>query len=239
MRMQRLAVAGLALGISTAVVGVWLGGTVLAQDGDRPQASPAARIATIDTYLLAEKLMNRAELADARKAIDSTYQPQLEGIEKDVQQLDTRLTPLQRTPNDPQVQPLLEQRQNQVQKYQELVQKLNQEKEQLLAGQLGVVYREVREAAARLAQERGYTHVIANRTLDKTSKAQTAGDALQDMLARPMIVAPSGDDLTTVLATQLNVDLSEPAPAQPQGQAPAPAPQSPAPQNLQPAQPRR
>jgi Skp family chaperone for outer membrane proteins len=226
MHTRRMTVIG-ALVAGAAVVGAWVGGTAMAQPTE--ERANTMRLATLDIYILSEKVMNRAELLKPRETIDARYQQQLQALEKQVQDIDARLTALERTPQDPQVRPLFEQRQAKVEEYQQAVQKLNQEKEELLASQLGSVYREVRQVAAAVAQRQGYSHVISNRRLDDATKAVTAGDALQDMLARPALVFPAGDDLTEAVAAELKVDLTAPPAPEPTPQAPAPQP-APAPQ---------
>ena len=218
------------LACGAAMVVAWTGGAVVAQPGEGQAATPAARIATVDVFALAERMMNAADLTTPRDALDNRFRPQLENIEQEVQRIDTRLQQLQNTPNDPQVRTLIQQRQTRAEEYQNLVQSHQQEREQLIAGQVEGIYTRIREATQRIAASRGYTHVMSSRSADRRMNAATAADALQDMLARPVLVAPTGDDLTSAVAGELEVDLTEPRtpPALPAPQAqPGPQPSQP------------
>jgi Skp family chaperone for outer membrane proteins len=229
MRTSRFAViTSLLAGL--AALSAWTAGTATAQDGAQPAAATSTiKMATLDIFSLAERMMNRDDLKAPRTAIDEKYRPQFQSVEQRVQDLNARLQQLERTPSDPQVRPLLEQREQAFQQYQELMQQSQGEKEALNATQLGAVYREIREAAQAHAQRNGFSHVVANRSAERAVQPATVGDALQDMLARPMIVAPAGDDITAAIATTLNVDLTAPLPAPAEQPAPAPQNQPPAP----------
>jgi Skp family chaperone for outer membrane proteins len=221
---QRLTMIAI-LACGAAMVVAWSGGAVVAQSGQGQAATPAARIATVDVLALAERMMNAQELAGPREELDGRFRPQLEAIEEDVQRIDARLTQLQNTPNDPQVRTLLTQRQTRAEEYQNLIQSHQVQREQLIADQVEAIYARVRAAAERVAGARAYTHVITSRSIGQPMNALTAADALQDMLARPVLVAPEGDDLTAQVAAELGVQMAEQPAAAPPLPDPAPGAQ--------------
>jgi Skp family chaperone for outer membrane proteins len=211
MRKQRLAVLGLVFGTSAATMGVWLGGVALAQPAGEaialPRASEGVRIATVDIFAIAQSMMNREELKQPRDAVDAQFRTRMEAVEREFEQIENRLRNFQ-SAADPQVQPLLQQRQQKAEEYQRIVQERQQEIERLNASQLALAYASIRDAAKRIGQERGYTHVMSNRAESRAAQSNTVADALQDMLARPLVMTPQEHDLTDQVAAALNVDLS-------------------------------
>ena len=90
--------------------------------------------------------------------------------------------------------------------------------------QLAEAYRVVIETAGSVARERGFTMVVASRTDRDFIKGANVNTAVQEMLARPVLVAPEGSDITPAVTAALRLDAA-PAPAS----APATTPTPPAP----------
>ncbi len=91
--------------------------------------------------------------------------------------------------------------------------------------QLAEAYRVVIETAGSVAKERGYTMVVASRTDRDFIKGANVNTAVQEMLARPVLVAPEGADITTAVTAALKLDAAM-APASPPA-SPSVAPQTP------------
>ena len=87
--------------------------------------------------------------------------------------------------------------------------------------QLGEAYRAVHEAAAAMADKLGYTHVVASKMGPTTLRSLTVNNAVQEMIARPVVKAPAEDDitqrlidgmgLTNVVAPEVTPPAPEPA----------------------------
>jgi Skp family chaperone for outer membrane proteins len=186
-------------------------------------ALPAAmRIATVDTFDIAQKMMNAPELVKTRNDADATWQPRLQAIEEAARQIDERLRTLQQT--DPQVQQLFQQRQAKVQEYQALLEQRQQALEKSNSDQLIEVYLQLRAAVGEIAAARGYTHVLSTGSANRHIDTVTVADTLQQVMARPVLVYPAGDDITGAVIEKLGIQ-EQPAPAaQPAPQNPPPAP---------------
>lgn len=93
--------------------------------------------------------------------------------------------------------------------------------------QVGEAYRLVLEAATKLSDSLGYTHVFASKNGSATITSRNIPGAVQEMLARPLIKGVAADDLTERLIKELKLEnvvvpsATAPAAAQPINAAPA------------------
>lgn len=197
---ERIAVFG---GIITALVlslGLRGGGTPAIASGS---AQDSYKFATIDSFLVAEKLMATDEF---KKKLDETaaqWQQRASGIEKELQALDDRFKVL--APNSPQVAEIQKEAQAKQAEYQRLAQERTQDIEKLSSSQLVEVYKRIRETTAAVGDRLGYTHVIATRGFDKAIDTRTIAATLQELLARPLIKGRPSDDITKAVLTELKL----------------------------------
>lgn len=197
---ERIAVFG---GVITALalsIGLRPGGSPAVASGT---GQDAYKIATIDSFLVIEKLMATDEF---KKKLDETaaqWQQRASGIERELQALDDQFKVL--APNSPQVAELQKEAQTKQAEYQRIAQERTQDIERLSSTQLVEVYRRVRESSSAVGERLGYTHVIANRGFEKQIDTRTIAATLQELLARPLIKGVPSDDITKAVLTELKL----------------------------------
>lgn len=181
------------------------GGASGATGGGQPAAGGPVRIATVDIYAIVEKLMQRPDYKKAQDDLKAKWDPKLEAIQKDFSRIDADLQMIPQ--NDPKYAQVIKAGRDKQAEYDKAVQDRQGEFEGLSARQLTESYSTARDAASRIAERQGYTHVFANRPPERAINASTLGASLQEFLARPLIKSPTGDDLTKAVASELKVDL--------------------------------
>ena len=97
--------------------------------------------------------------------------------------------------------------------------------ERLSTLQLAQAYQQVMTEAETLAKGMGYTHVIASKTGKLEFRSTTMNGALQELLARPIVISDSTDDLTSALLAKFPEPAAQGA-APAAGNTPAPAGQA-------------
>ncbi len=198
---------GLYAGVGFAIVlglSAHLAGTpAVAYQNDQPAAT---RIATIDAYVVTERLMAADDLKKARENLSNDWNTKLRGIEKEFSDIDQSLQLL--TQSDPKYQDLVKKAQGKQQDYQQLIGQRDQEIEKLNSSQLIASHQRVVDTVKALAEKNGYTHVVSTRPMSRPIVTTTVGATLQEMLARPVMISPPADDLTKSVLESLKLDTS-------------------------------
>lgn len=232
-RVHRSVALALLAGAASLGLAFKFSGQAAAQPGGAGVSSGAPKIGVIDIFVVAERMMNSPDLVKTRNDADAAWKPRLTAIEDAARQIDEKLRAMQSS--DPQAQVLLQERQAKVQEYQGLLQERSNTLEKNNSEQLLSIYAKIRAAADTIATSRGYTHVFINGAADRPIQTATVQDTLQQMMARPLVKYPAGDDITQAVMDALGVKPEEPKPVDPG--APAglgtpganPAPANPAP----------
>ncbi len=199
---ERLAIySAIAVAILLALGSRNAGTPALALQGGQPAN---ARIASVDAYIVTERLMGTDELKKARETLSNDWVAKLRAIETDFADIDKQIALL--TQNDPKYQELAKKAQQKQQDYQQSVGQRDQEIEKLNSSQLISCHQRVVEAVKELASKGGYTHVFTTRPSSRPIMTTTVGATLQEMLARPMMLGPTGDDLTESVLKSLKLD---------------------------------
>jgi Skp family chaperone for outer membrane proteins len=223
-RVHRFVALGILAGAASLGLALRPSGQALAQPGAAGAAGATPRIAVIDVFLVAERMMNAPDLVQVRKDAESAWTPRLTAIEDAARQIDERLRAMQG--NDPAAQPLLQERQAKVQEYQGLLQQRTQSLEKSNSDQLLAIYDRIRAAADTVATSGGYTHVFVTAGLERKIETNAVQDTLQQILSRPILKYPAGDDITKAVMDALGVKPEEPkafTPEAPGAINPAPA----------------
>ncbi|GMV70616.1 MAG: hypothetical protein AMXMBFR77_04550 [Phycisphaerales bacterium] len=161
------------------------------------------RIATVDTLSLLERLMETEAYRLEREQHTSSWNDQLKAMSENIQALEARLIAM--TPQDPAAQDVYGQYQSQQQAIQELQQRAYADVDEFSARQLADGYRKLHEACNRVATERGYTHVVSTRLAIDELREVGTNILLQEVMIRPLLRAPAGDDLTDAIADALQL----------------------------------
>lgn len=181
------------------------------------------RIATIDAFALLERSLDLEDYATARADLTTELRAQGDELEAQIEKLDNELSVL--VPGDPAINQKQTQLQALYQQYQTFQQQAPLTYDRLAAQQGSEAYWRVVRRAREIATERGYTHLLVSRLKADDFSAVNVAQAMQEILARPVIMTPPGDDLTEVVMEDLNlpaapVETDEP-PTDPQEPQPA------------------
>ncbi|MCW5776812.1 MAG: OmpH family outer membrane protein [Phycisphaeraceae bacterium] len=168
-----------------------------------PAAPAEVRIATVDTLSLLERLMETDAYRLEREQHTATWNDQLRSMSESIQQLEARLMAM--SPQDPAAQEVYGQYQSQQHAIQEMQQRAYSDVDEFSARQLADGYRKLHEACNRVAAERGYSHVVSTRLAIDELREVGTNILLQEVMIRPLLRAPAGDDLTDAIATALQL----------------------------------
>lgn len=162
------------------------------------------RIATVDILSIVQDKLDSEKYRPAREAEEERLVSQRD-------QIMDRLTEIQRrfeviADGDPQVNELMQEAQQLQQQLQQFVQQANEQLDRFMAGQVAEAYRSIKNAALEVAGEEGYTHVFASRQSAVELEPEGTTQAMQEILARPLLVAEDADDLTSRVRGRLDMD---------------------------------
>jgi Skp family chaperone for outer membrane proteins len=210
--------AGAAVG--GALVAPLLTGTNAVAQAGSGSVAPV-RIATVDVLSLVERMVTSERYASSRQTNVNAQAKMLEdernklgpvaneaqaAMQKAVAESqglkdgDPKLEELKKTFQDAQnkMQGLQQQEGELQRKAQDSVESFNTQ-------QVGEVYALVMAAAQELATKNGYSHVIASRNGPVSIRSNNVPGAVQEILARPVVVGIAGDDLTERVADALKI----------------------------------
>lgn len=205
------------LGLLLGAGGV-LGLRGAAAQGTR-QPEPA-RLATCDVYDLVNRLVEGDDYAPARdaeqkRAADETkpLEEALTAMNADLQKMQSDLQAAD--PKDPGAQAKFAEFQTKRQDfdgrlraYQERKGQLGQTFSGLVSGQFTAAYKRVIAEATRVARERGYTYVVAQKRGEIDAKDPS--QLIEGFLSRPVIVAPDDADITEAVRQAMKLPTAPP-----------------------------
>lgn len=177
--------------------------------GERPApaAAQGVRIATVDTFAVVEKILDKPNLKKAREDLASQWAARADVAERELDQLQERLQNMQ--PTDPQARQVFERAQQKQAEYQQLAQQRQDELERMNASQLIDAFKQIRGAAQAVSSRLGYTHVLSSRSESRSltvDDVPTLGGVLQELLARPVVVGVPADDITAEVMKELSLN---------------------------------
>jgi Skp family chaperone for outer membrane proteins len=208
----------LALAVGAAVGG----GVFMAAASSRAVAqggvATSQRIATVDTLAVVERMVLSDRYKPARDRLTDEKNAGLKVMRDSIASLEARAQGM--APDSPELRALAQQYSQLSESLQSEEQKAVAEQDAFNAQQIAEAYRLVTEAAAKLGNERGYTHVVQTRGGEVPFRSRGVAGTIQEILARNVISSPAGDDLTQTLIEQfgvanVNVDLPPAAAATP------------------------
>lgn len=227
------------VGAGMGIAGFSFMATSRTASGDARSFAPeAAKIATCDVYFLVEKLVDTDQYAPARTAEQDRIKQALAPLETELASMEKDLESMQRdlqnaNPQDVAAQSKYQGFQEKRGIYQTKTTEYGQRRQQLfdgyselIAGQFADAYKKVSAEMKRIADERGFTYVLAQKTGD--IKAREPRALVEEFLSRPVTIAPADADITEAVRTSLKLPERGAAPANPilpQGEgsnAPAP-----------------
>ncbi len=204
-------------------------GSALSAAGGHAQTQVDARFATVDVFRALQAYMQRPEYEQARQAQTDQLVAREAELRTRIQQNQQKLQLL--TPNDPELATTQAALQADTQAYREFQQTAQMMAQGLAIDQSTRAFLEVHAQATALAKELGYTHLLATR-LDTSNlmsedgaTSQTTSQIIQELLARPVLMAPVEDDITDQLMERMDLlkyEQQDEADAAPEAGAGAP-----------------
>lgn len=171
--------------------------------------APAASIATFDVYRAADLMMKSERFApvimNEQRATELNIK-NLEPIEKELLDMQNRLSQFPADTKDPAAKDLAEKFQKQRDDYLAQRQKLTDAFENFTAVKNFEAYNTVVEAAREISTRRGYSHVMATRLVDDGKAPETGLGFTMRILARPVVIGPQADDITAEVLRALRLD---------------------------------
>lgn len=182
-------------------------------------APDAARLATCDIYSLVERLVESDAYMPARNIEQERIKAKLAPMEEDLKRIDTENAKLREElsgadSKDPSAQMKLKTYNANAAEFEAKIKPYNDQKSQLaegysalIVGQFGDAYQKVLAEAKKIAAEKGFTYVIAQKRGDLA--ARSPQQLVEEFLARPVSVAPTDSDITE--AVRVSMKLPEKA----------------------------
>jgi Skp family chaperone for outer membrane proteins len=193
------------------VAGLTLAATrMLPANPPAPPAPPTppvpATIATCDVYAVVEALVETEAYLPMRKSEEARITAILQPLEADLKSREGALRLM--NPQDPKAQEMAAEFEQRRQAFTARAQQLSSEYTAMVGRQFVDAYTRATAAARGVATQRGFSHV-----LNVKSGPIIAGDnpdprrLIEDMLARPVLIAPDGSaaDLTAAVRAALNL----------------------------------
>ncbi len=169
-----------------------------------PQSVDSSRIAVVDVLAVSEKLFLGDHYSPARDSRVKAKQDEISAMEGGLKDL---IGKLQGTPqNSPDYQGLYAAYQTKMNELNESKQKANEELGAFSTDQFAECYKTCIDTANSIARKNGYSHVIASRVGKLEFRSKELPAALQEVLARPVLMFADGDDLTPAVMKELKLD---------------------------------
>lgn len=199
----------------------------------QPDAAPQTRIATIDLLGLLEDMLQTDAYKPNRDEFRGEWETKIKDMQNSLAQIEGELRLA--SPTDPNTHQLQQRYSQTGYQYQQMQRQAGMEFDRFSADQAASAYAVLHSEASALADELGYTHLIVSRRTGEIADRGSLATVTQEILARTVVRAPAGDDLTERLREKLSIPVrpastAEPASAEPGTDMPdtdAPAPDQP------------
>jgi hypothetical protein len=161
------------------------------------------RIATVDALSVVERMMFSGSYKSQRDAAASQHNDAINPMVARLREIEAAAKGL--APEAPELKALQEEYGTLNQKAQQQSNSGQQEIERLNLAQITECYRLVLESADVLCAELGYSHLVSTRTGPASFRSNDVQGVLDEMLARPVLRSPTGDDITQRLIEKLKL----------------------------------
>ncbi len=216
--MHSLTLTGLIAGAAIIVAMI-----VSPADGNKSYSIEAGDIAFVDVFDLIDKALLVEDKAKAREEFNSKSTLEIEGLNQQLQGLETQLSSM--TQNDPNAMATYQEHQSVSAKLDSRSRQINVEYQTLIAVQISDGYAEIYAAANEVGTEEGFAFVFASRSNGELVQTETITGITQEILARPLMTPPSGVDLTELVRVKLGYPEAAPEPVvtetEPEAETPA------------------
>ncbi|HRJ50471.1 MAG TPA: OmpH family outer membrane protein, partial [Phycisphaerales bacterium] len=173
----------------------------------QPPASVARsdqRLATVNMFHIVEKMVQSERYRPARETMMKEFQTRLEAAKREIESLYNEI--MQAGQDSDKGRALIPQFQTRQREAQQLEEELQVRAGEFNTQQLAEAYRLATETVAMLAKQGGYTHVLSTRGVaSEPIRGTNVAAAVQEIMARPVVVFPEADDLTERAITELQL----------------------------------
>lgn len=173
-----------------------------AAQGDAPAPF---RVATVDILSLLEDSLQTDAYKPARDQFRGEWEQRMSALQSSIERIEAELR--MALPTDPGTRNLQQRYQQGMYEYQNMQQQARFEFDRLSAEQAAEAYNDLHRAADGLAREMGYSHLVATRHDGEITDRNNLATVTQEILARPLIFMPEGDDLTARLREKLSIPV--------------------------------
>lgn len=204
------ALLALAIGLGLASQGT-LGGNRAFAEPMTSAGGDASKVAVCDVYGIAEKVIQSDRYIPARQAEEDRLKKEIEPLENELKELQREIQALASSgadPKDEHSQAKVKEFQQKREAYAIAREKGAISLQQLISTQFIEAFGLVREAAAKVASDKGFSHVFASRDARKpieSSPPPTPERLIEAFLGRPVIVAPESADITADVIDELKL----------------------------------
>lgn len=190
-----------------ALVGVLASGMVASPAAAREPEAQGGKptIATCALMKVVDELMETERFRPARVELeDSLRKEKLEPIVEQIKEIQAKSEGMSR--EDPAANEIRERYGRLQREAQKAQQEIVRAVEQKVAQQLSECFQLVRQSAEAVAEDLGYAYVIASTDPDTELKMESVVALVRDFLARPVLVAPKGVDITEEVRRDLKLE---------------------------------
>ncbi len=207
---QRLLVYAGSMALLCTGLGVWAGSVnARALSTSAPAAPDSAKTAVFDVLDISEKLFQGDRYAPAREKALKEKEAQRDALQAGLTELQQKIIAAgQETPEGKLMIPTY---QGKAQELQQFMQAADVDLNRLSTAQFNECYRLAVETAQSLAKQQGYTHLLASKMGSLEFRSKELQQALQEVLARPVLLTAEGDDLTAQVKKELKITDEPPA----------------------------
>lgn len=177
---------------------------------DSPTTSPVVvNMATIDVFRCLKAYMQSPEMIAARDAQNAEFAATEAEIRNRIQNNQNKLKILPQ--GDPQYAVTQQAVQADAQAYNEFRQRVATESREVAVAQSTEAFIAIHAKSAELAEQLGYTHLVsakldvADLTDENGATVKSTAQMIQEILSRPVLFAPEGDDITVRLLEALDI----------------------------------
>jgi Skp family chaperone for outer membrane proteins len=167
-----------------------------------PAQASAVRIASVDSLLLVDLLLESGTIKAERDARGKACQETFNAEQKKLMDIEAKL--LMGQLDDPKRQEMIKDWEGKKKSLNEVQAQLTTNFDRFNSLKAAEAWNQLNKVVARMAKERGYTHVFSCRR-DVEFLADTQAATVQQLLAHQLMVYPAGDDLTMAIVEELKL----------------------------------
>jgi Skp family chaperone for outer membrane proteins len=176
--------------------------------GATTRAEPeASRIAVCDVYGAAEKVLDTERFKPARVAEQERITAEIKPIADALKEMQGEIEARGIDPKSPEGQEKAKAYQHKAEEFGIASQKGQQQFRQFVSRQFLEALQLVKASCEKVAEEKGFTYVIASRDVSKPIETLDPERLIEAFLGRPVVVRPSDADITADVLDDLDVSV--------------------------------